>query len=169
MVKPSQVWVFSVPLKLLMRLGSLLSWDLWVLKFPFFFLRRSFSCLGRITSCKCPGLLLASVVGAGEHSDSLDLTVSVRPESQSARTGCEGGRTETETYCFRASIRSSSLGFSRASIHSSKRSQDSSFRGIPRRKSWRKKGCHAVSVLSPCVLLPPDAPVCQSHPCICFL
>lgn len=50
------------------------------------------------------------------------------------------GRT-LRTYCFRASILSSSLCFSRALIQSSNRSQESSFSGILLRKSWRlKKG-----------------------------
>ena len=44
------------------------------------------------------------------------------------------------TYCFSASIRSSSLGLARASIHSSNRSQDRSFSGILLRKSWREEG-----------------------------
>ena len=44
------------------------------------------------------------------------------------------------TYCFRASILSSSLCFSRAPIHSSNRSQDRSFSGILLRKSWRVVG-----------------------------
>lgn len=44
------------------------------------------------------------------------------------------------TYCFRASILSSSLCFSRAPIHSSNRLHERSFRGILRRKSWRTEG-----------------------------
>lgn len=47
------------------------------------------------------------------------------------------------TYCLRASILSSSFCLSKAPIQSSNRSQESSFRGILRRKSWRmKKGYH---------------------------
>lgn len=53
------------------------------------------------------------------------------------------------TYCFRASILSSSVCFSRAPIHSSNRSHESSFSGILLRKSWRmKKGVRfGLSVL----------------------
>lgn len=84
------------------------------------------------------------------------------------------------TYCFRASILSSSVCLSSASIHSSNRSHESSFCGILLRKSWRMKGERLglvglhhvlVSSSSPClvqlrdplIILPQAAPPSFLH------
>lgn len=68
------------------------------------------------------------------------------------------------TYCFRASILSSSVCFSRAPIHSSNRSHDSSFSGMLLRKSWQmKRGARfGLSVLH-------NVLVSLSSPCLFYL
>ena len=73
------------------------------------------------------------------------------------------------TYCFRASIRSSSLCLARAPIHSSNRSQDRSFSGILLRKSWREEGdrsCYITHCRPNFRLTGPFSGVCALPACI---
>lgn len=73
------------------------------------------------------------------------------------------------TYCFRASIRSSSLCLARAPIHSSNKSQDRSFSGILLRKSWREEGdrsCYITHCHPNFRLIGPLLGVCALPACI---
>ena len=145
-------------------------WDLWVLKFtfylltevpPFIWLKKKsyFLNISRVPLDLYSRSRWAIPLEFLQHCNIRETLwqFSEEPRAEAARV----------TYCFRASIRSSSLCLARAPIHSSNRSQDRSFSGILLRKSWREEGgssCYITCCHPNFRLIRSLSGVCAHHP-----
>lgn len=116
---------------------------------PFIWLKHSLS-MSRLTADFCSG---SGGCTTPLRSPSRSRCHGTRGPSRSQSTGgaawARPPGAAVTTHRFRASILCSSSCVSRALIHSSNRSQDSSFRGMPLRKSWRRKEGHGLACLCP--------------------